>query len=433
MPQENSMNRLLELQEALKNHTAVTPRKVQKRPVTSRRSTVHQDKTRRSEAFNHYSLAQQAAAKFDDAKELPINFNRTVEINFAGRLEKIQKDPWELDQTDEGNCGFVAALASLMHLKGKKGKDAMKIKGEILRELLDAIYDKDEYKDMKLKYKNKNKNRKDKGIVQNRIEKRLQHYKGTNGEVFPAHPTDYSLLVGLMIFYKDYLRQKKTKLYQEQADFERKVGGKPGTDIKDKLHDLKADITVQSGYKKGDMALTEEGMRHLCEKLGMALKPTFTSSIIIQAALKDSKEPKKFAANKAPGLITQCDKDISLGVLVSKGDKSTIQLSEPSKNPGKFQWKRLTWPCIVGVYLPGDFLEKDYVDDKWLLPTDQIEKDKAIKKLANYMPYNLLTHWIFMPNEKTIWTWGKEIDLSAIDVWDKEYHFIPVHIIPVSV
>ena len=136
-------------------------------------------------------------------------------LNSNKRLDELIKDPWKLDQANEGNCGFASVMMAMLYLAGDEDE-----KKKVLIDLLKAIFYGNEYKGMKVTKENTGTQNRDsaaKGIINTRLKKRLSAYDYDMYREYgitislPKNIADYVLIVGLMLFFKDYLKNGDQK------------------------------------------------------------------------------------------------------------------------------------------------------------------------------------------------------------------------------
>ncbi|MDV3347399.1 hypothetical protein QGP82_01715 [Leptothoe sp. LEGE 181152] len=367
-------------------------------------------------SVTHYSLA----SNFQSWKDVMAKAKIAISLPYAPRLEKIIKNPSILNQNDEGNCGFASALMALLDNAGREQK-SLKSKEQIrqndLRELLNAIYvskpipssaqvsseqlvSSSKYKKLSAKSKSADSARNNISIIQNRIEKRLQHHPALK-EV-KKYLADYILIVGLMLFYKDTVKREMSSLQQELEKFNEAMD----TSFKHpKIKDLGIYEMTKEGPKKGDYALTVGGMRELLRRLEM--KHTYYSYQYLtdeeKSTLKSS-EQNKIVKQQYLKESQKGNLGISLHTLATKNIARFTM--EHHKSPIK--WSQIKWPCIVGVYDKADSFTKRYQ------AFNQTKFEKSV-------PYNLLMHWIYMPDSNTAWTWGEEVDVMKSPVTDSSF------------
>lgn len=83
---------------------------------------------------------------WEDILKLGIEQNNYFPLNRNDRLKQLVRDPWKLNQGLEGQCGFAAVIMAMLYLAEKQEKEVGKQK--VLQELLEAIYDGNQYRRM---------------------------------------------------------------------------------------------------------------------------------------------------------------------------------------------------------------------------------------------------------------------------------------------
>ncbi|NEZ64936.1 hypothetical protein D0962_19450 [Leptolyngbyaceae cyanobacterium CCMR0082] len=401
------MNRLLELQ------TALQQQKLQQQQGD--------DYAGWSGSLSNYSIAQNIN-DWQDALKLGLSVE--IKLNSYERLENLRDKPWLLNQNQEGNCGMASALMAMLYFanrqNGTQGKE------QILIELLDAIYHGTDYKGMSVKA-NLNKDRGGKGIVQNRIEKRMAHYYDDDSkETVPGYPTDYTLIVGLMIFFKDHLRQHKSQLWEKVKDFNNLFEGIKIDQKNKKLQSLQPQEVSDSGYKKGDLALTPRALSVLCERLGIRVTP-YSDLDILYKRKKDKLPLQQLMSESVKKVIDLVEQKIN-------NEHNSFTLRALSQNPTlgklsgfqdqKISWNQPAWPRIVGIYDKDSFQKED--------PNQRNQKIFDRDKIQSFLDDNLLMHWVFMPDADTVWTWGGKHNLKDANVDTEVANMIPVEVLVVS-
>ncbi|MEL7407215.1 MAG: hypothetical protein AAFN00_09650, partial [Cyanobacteria bacterium J06558_2] len=219
------------------------------------------------------------------------------------------------------------------------------------------------------------------GVVRNRLEKRLAHYlyihKLGNIEYYsPLYVTDYVLYVGLMIFFKDHLKNNlnpdKPKIWSEIMDFNSIFPGfeVQAEDWKDnkpfkKLKDMKLGEKAYPGYKRGDLGLTREGLEELCLLMGIA-------------NINDSNRALNAKKNVQKNMTSFKALDVDQEEVISFEYQNNV-----TNNIDffllKFRKNDLKFPCILGV-ADG----KRFLSHKGII--DNLEKEiaKETKILENY-------------------------------------------------
>jgi len=161
-----------------------------------------------------------------------------------------------------------------------------------------------------------------------------------------------------------------------------------------KLANMDAKKRAPKGYKKGDMALTVFGLLKLCDWLGIKYKhyshtqiEDYRQQLIINNTQNLDEEMLKYVKQK----IADNENTRSL-----KANNDLVLKDQTGKVT---KWDKITWPCIVGVNRYDFCLTKDKMG----------YDDEKIKK---FIDYNMLGHWIFMPDKNTVWTWGEKTNVT---------------------
>lgn len=388
------MNRLVALQEELNKHrsAAKSPTPLQHRR-TKTVSSLH-----RLKANHAYSVAK----TFNNIDQAIRDAHITVPLHH--RMKPIVQNPWMLNQNNEGNCGFAAAIMAKLHLAGQnlQPQQAENQKRAALIDLLNAIYFDQQiqnaqpytreatYLDLTARSKTLRGNQPP-GLVLHRIEKRLAHYPDI-GDVSTCL-LDYVLIVGLAILYRSHLKQgdnNERLLYQELEDFQTLFGfTKPGK-LKDNLGTQNPETIAPSGAKKGDYALTSQGLLTLCEKMRINAA-LYKNPLITQ---------RKTALTMLKGNYT--NNQLSLA-------QAAYTMQDPQGN-NTYNADQLPWPCIVGVVDIQSYNKKHGAQNNGY----SFDTLKYTKRYG----HDLLDHWIYMPNKTTVWTWGGEYNYR-----NNEYSF----------
>lgn len=428
------MNRLIQLQteqNALhKNKGPKSKSKIRRRERSAPMSW--------SASLHNYSIAK-GFNTWEEVTDATIS----PSLSYGNRLDEIVAEPWLLDQNQEGNCGFAAAIMAMLDITSKNlqlGQASAETvtdgKRSKLIPLLDAIYTskaiapnqngsnqyqyESEYRTLRATSKDSNSSRDGKAIIQNRLEKRLAHHPDL-GELMP-YLADYVLIVGLMLFFKDHVKKNNGNLWNELVQFNKDVGHTwPQTHLKE----LGITDITPSGPKKGDFALTVNGMLELCRHLGITTEHYTDNDLsTYQQQQEAPRQTRKKFEKETFGTYGQHRGGIrTLDVMNSRNHGKVTLATAPGN---KIRWRDLQWPCIVGVY------DKDHFND----PKTEKFSQTVLK---TYMPYNLLTHWIYMPSADEAWSWGYTADLNETDYApdeDTEYDiqkFVPMEVISVDI
>ncbi|MEL6581077.1 MAG: hypothetical protein AAFQ14_15120, partial [Cyanobacteria bacterium J06621_12] len=228
--------------------------------------------------------------KSDKAK---LNYKNTPEDQ-QGRLEIIASQPWKLDQGNEGNCGFAAVMMAMFFLARRKSRQTG-VQNK-LKELLNAIYFKKKYGKGTVTQDNPKHNTKHNakqkrvtaksGEIKQRIINRLARYKNINEQeetetYSPKIIADYVLIIGLMLFFEDYILHNKNKVkvrfweenimkfndkfgvLKEQKEQRDKYEKERETRRTRRIKSMDDGETLIPGHKKGDLALTEKALEEL--------------------------------------------------------------------------------------------------------------------------------------------------------------------------
>ncbi|MDJ0590876.1 MAG: hypothetical protein QNJ72_12905 [Pleurocapsa sp. MO_226.B13] len=356
-------------------------------------------------------------------------------LNRDGRLSNLAENPWMLDQGSEGNCGFAAVFMAMLFLDNNKKN--------VIKELLNAIYFKNKYKNMTVteginSERNSERVEAKNGVIKRRIETRLSKYveKYVENEVeqeldSPKRIADYVLIMGLLLFFEDYLKYssgeagknlwyKKIMPYndifvvylekqiKQKNDNETRIRKRTAT----RLASMDEGEKMIPGYKKGDLGLTQEGLLALCKSLRMRCDLE-----ILYPEEQYSPKRKKYIF---------LPKDRKDKWIFKKHNFFCLEFDDISKI---FENNK-NFPCILGV--AG---EKLFYKQK----NEEEEKNRLVK-FEKFKLYNFLEHWIFMPTKNEVWTWGnkyqlyelgqnieKEKKLKVDDAW----HWIPTYLIRV--
>lgn len=336
---------------------------------------------------------QKTIKTWQDAKSSTIRWD-DQDYPLGNRLDTIVQTPSVLDQDDEGNCGFTATLTALLALK----RNTAARKTELIT-LLNAIHKvgkEIKYKGMTLAANQKERNA---GVVQNRIQKRLRLVGRNNRKI-----ADYTLIVAIVIFFKTHIKQGKPKLWKRLAKFNEIFEHR--FDYSEKLHEgnVDSDEARGKGYKHGDFALTSEGLDELLTLMGISHTHYTADASNYQATLNGAKQ--RIQNDHENNRLAEIPDDYTL--TPRKGDS--------------VQWEALKWPCIVGIYDVTDYTDMDHDSDDF----DSATWEDA--KIRQHLPYNLLTHWVYMPDASNVWTWGKRYAVT-----DDEETELPISFIPVEV
>jgi len=340
---------------------------------------------------------------WEDVQNLEIgdNNNNKYLLNADGRLDTLVDKPWKLDQGNEGNCGFAAVIMAMLSLAGTQEE-----KKGVLKELLNAIYYGNEYKLMKVTKEDGPNKRQAAvpGVIKSRLEKRIKYYyfkSNYDHYISPKYPDDYVLNVGLMLFFKDHLKNNeqpgKRDLWEEIMKFNSifSVVSEQTKELQQtgsvkKLKDMNNSEKVHPGYKKGDLGLTTEGLLELCKLVGIT-----------------TKHYRRSPQNLNSQQISDAEK---IQILISESTVQRLDTISSSIFSGDSHsqkaWNTMQFPCIVGIYLPEYYKQKP-------------------QEIQNFSSYNFLQHWIFMPTKDEVWTWGDKYKLSD----KKVKSMVPIEVI----
>ncbi|MEM6613526.1 MAG: hypothetical protein AAF652_14950, partial [Cyanobacteria bacterium P01_C01_bin.72] len=313
-------------------------------------------------------------------QKVKLNYKNTSKDK-QGRLEIIASQPWKLDQGNEGNCGFAAVMMAMLFLdRRKSGQTGVQNR---LKELLNAIYYQNKYRKGTVTKDNPRRNAKQKritadpGEIKTRIIDRLKRYKNIEQEEATYSPkiiADYVLIIGLMLFFEDYMLHNKSKakvkfwednimkfndkfaVLKEQKEQRDKYENERKTRRTRRIKSMDDSETLIPGHKKGDLALTEKALEELCDFV--KTKKTNHSH-----KLEKVKQVLEKPIHKLYVSSNEKDEEERYCVLVS--------------NWGKIEDK--DFPCILGVSFGEMFF-----DNK-----------KAKAERQKFAEYNYLQHWIF--------------------------------------
>ena len=142
-------------------------------------------------------------------------------------------------------------------------------------------------------------------------------------------------------------------------------------EVKKLKHIIAERKKVHSGYKKGDIGLTKEGLVELCNRVKI-----FSSDLI--------------------------------GTKNHKSDEQEYILFENTTNENELKLLQLNnqikFPCILGV-ADQAFLEQ-------LEHLKSLSLTEVIEKQAQWKSFNFLQHWIFMPTKNELWTYASKWEKS---------------------
>ena len=329
-------------------------------------------------------------------QKVKLNYKNTPQ-DPQGRLEIIASQPWKLDQGNEGNCGFAAVMMAMLFIARRKSRQTGV--QNILKELLNAIYFKNKYGKGTVTQDKPKRNAKPKrvkaqaGEIKTRIINRLERYKNVEKEKETYSPkiiADYVLIIGLMLFFEDYMLHNTSKakvkfwednimkfndkfaVLKEQKEQRDKYENERNVRRTRRIKSMDDGETLIPGHKKGDLALTEKALEKLCDFVKIK-KTNHSHKLEAPQRVSDNSKYKFYVSSNGEG------EEERYCVLVS--------------NWGKIEDK--DFPCILGVSY-----EEMFFDNK-----------KAKAERQKFAEYNYLQHWIFMPNKNEIWTWGNEYKL----------------------
>ncbi|WP_250564999.1 hypothetical protein [Adonisia turfae] len=370
------------------------------------------------QAYQNWSDVQNAAKKDN--------------VDYANRLDAIITNPGVLNQKKEGNCGITSAIMALLDLvsvnqqSSSEKKDA---KREEINKLIYAIhtYEKISQQSMwRSTYKHMtatsqtNPATASKSIIWNRLNKRFDQYgkqKGQSNTIIDlknsSNVGDYTLIVSVLLFFKDHLKATAPHEWSALEDFNTAHGFtlRPQTKLKNMQQK-----SAGPDPKTGDLALTVRALRLLSDLMdigtGYPLRDYEFANI--QAPVKPVDE------NKVKAKIQKEIKGHDKRTLKEIYDKNLAAV-RPHPKADPVQWQSIKFPCYVGVYSPYHI-----TDGK--LDTTKHYKSAMVK---NLIPYNLLQHWIYMPDHETVWTWGMNTKLNNNKAHVAIKNLVPQIVIPV--
>lgn len=426
------MNRLIQLQTELQpQHTPKARQKRHLRALSKKLvSLPYSDSLSRysqAQAFNNWSAVQSAQI--------------AVPTEYGDRLDDLVAQPFLVNQNQEGNCGFASAIMALLNLiEHRPNQQVAKTtaKQNEIRLLLDAIYTSralqqqqnqpyitiSTYKQMNATSKQSNESRSGKAIVQSRIEKRLAHHPEISEIRDEQLIADYVLIVGLMLFFKDSVKKQQDQtLFNELEDFNNRVHG---AEFRGRhLKTMGLVESTQTGVKKGDYGLPVNGLTHLLQKMQFPNFKHYTDPSIatLRQTYKDDKNFKqKVLAKFKDDISIDQSTNAPKASLFNQENLKRFALS--SNLSTKIKWAQLPWPCIVGIYASDHYYKLDQQSNTKQFNRDLFEKNTK---------YNLLTHWVYMPDAETVWSWGYEVNLNQIyssgSTEDDIQEFIPIEVI----
>ena len=312
-------------------------------------------------------------------QKVKLNNKKTKKYR-QGRLETIASKPWTLDQGFEGTCGFASVIMAMLYLANKKTN-----KQKVIIDLLDAIYNRQDYKQMRFT---------EQGFVINRLENILSKYlHERTGSYSPKNLADYVLNVGLLNFFRDHLKnnsdENKQKMWEKIKDFNKIFPGfeeqrdqlnKGGT--AKSIRELKDNENVIPGYKKGDLGMTIEALLELCQIVGIAEENT--EPIILDS----SKE-----YNNRLGKYTWFESTFEYKV----GKKSFLSHFKFLLKFNEKDFEMDIFPCILALTQGDMFMPKGGRKE---------EEKKRKEKEKEFANFDFVEHWVFMPNRDSIWTYS---------------------------
>ncbi|MEL6440787.1 MAG: hypothetical protein AAFQ80_16215 [Cyanobacteria bacterium J06621_8] len=243
-----------------------------------------------------------------------------------------------------------------------------------------------------------------KGFVKRQLEKQLSRYQYSDEESLrtysPKRIDDYILIAGIIIFFKEHLTKdlasEDAKLWDDILKFDDIFRESNERARLKKVEDMQGKERVYKGHEKGDLALTKEGLY----KLGHLMN--------VSEEYDDAKHQKYSFAAPAQYESDSKEYKVFSSILMHKN------LRIP-KNHFVFKWnekllENITYPCILGVTTGSMFFDK--IEEDIIKGIKEKTEKETNQKRQEFKKYNYLTHWIFMPDENEIWSWGEKYELQ---------------------